>query len=74
MTDTLSAVIFGATGAVGTEVLKELVKSPKFSKIVVINRRHVAAFEDRKIIQIVVDYNQLQNHKNDVEGINVSFI
>lgn len=40
-TQKLTAVVFGGTGAIGEELVKQLVVNPQFKKVVTLGRREV---------------------------------
>lgn len=54
-TPPLNIVILGATGAVGTEVMKQLVQMPDVARITVLTRRPLTAVSHDKIAEHIVD-------------------
>jgi len=80
-----SAVVFGATGAVGSELVRELLQSPLCTKVTTITRRtipidsfflnHVDQASLEKLSQHVVDIEKMDHHiSNIVHGHDVAFI
>jgi uncharacterized protein YbjT (DUF2867 family) len=62
-----TAVLFGASGLVGSHLLNQLIKDTNYSKIKLIVRS-VPEIIDPKVEIIKTDFNNLQNHKEDVKG------
>ncbi|CAO3624297.1 unnamed protein product [Mucor hiemalis] len=71
-----TALVFGATGAVGKQVLKDVLKNGKYSKVVSIGRRNVE-LEDTipqdKLEQKTVDFDNLESHRADFKNVNDVF-
>jgi uncharacterized protein YbjT (DUF2867 family) len=53
-----NALIAGATGLVGTEVLKMLTDSETYEKVIVLNRRAIN-YESPKVVEHVIDFEKL---------------
>ncbi|CCD66506.1 Protein HTATIP2 [Caenorhabditis elegans] len=68
-----SAFVVGATGAVGSELVKLLAESTKFSKVVVLARRPVDGATGDKLIQKTVDFDKLEENAEDIQGVDVAF-
>jgi uncharacterized protein YbjT (DUF2867 family) len=68
----MKALIFGSTGMVGSEVLKEAIMSSKITEITVVNRRQVLT--DKKLKEIVynnfLDYSSI---KDQIVGHDIVF-
>ena len=62
-----TALLFGASGLVGGHVLNELIKENYYSKIKIFVRSELK-ISDPKIKIIRTDFNNLQNHKEDIKG------
>jgi uncharacterized protein YbjT (DUF2867 family) len=62
-----TALLFGASGLVGSHLLNQLIKDTNFSKIKLFVRS-VTEIIDPKVEIIKIDFNNLQNHKEDVKG------
>ena len=61
------ALLFGASGLVGNHLLNQLIKDTNYSKIKLFVRS-VTEIIDPKVEIIKTDFNNLQNHKEDVKG------
>lgn len=68
---TKQAVVVGATGVVGKELVKQLCQHPEFSQVVCLVRREFD-FTSAKLTQHIVDFEQPENWQNLVQG-NVVF-
>jgi uncharacterized protein YbjT (DUF2867 family) len=55
-----SAIVLGATGNVGGRIVELLVESPRCQRVVVVVRRHTAAFANPKITELVVEMDRLE--------------
>jgi uncharacterized protein YbjT (DUF2867 family) len=55
-----TAMLLGATGNVGEQILRLLVQSPMCKKVVVVTRRDVAALASPKVQQVVVHMDNLE--------------
>ena len=62
-----TALLFGASGLVGHHLLNQLIKDTNYSKIKLFVRS-VTEIIDPKVEIIKTDFNNLQNHKEDVKG------
>ena len=62
-----TALLFGASGLVGGHLLNELIKENYYSKIKIFVRSELK-ISDPKIKIIRTDFNNLQNHKEDIKG------
>jgi len=62
-----TALLFGASGLVGSHLLNQLIKNTNYSKIKLFVRS-VTETIDPKVEIIKTDFNNLQNHKEDVKG------
>ncbi|HUH34174.1 MAG TPA: NAD-dependent epimerase/dehydratase family protein [Daejeonella sp.] len=61
------AIIIGASGLVGGELLKHISISDAFHEILLINRRPLT-FSNNKIRQIVIDFDQLADISGEITG------
>ncbi|MCB2219570.1 MAG: oxidoreductase [Bacteroidetes bacterium] len=59
-----TSLIAGATGLVGSELLNMLISSDSYGKILVLNRRKIG-YESPKIIEHVIDYDNLSSFVPD---------
>ena len=62
-----TALLFGASGLVGGHLLNELIEDKYYSKIKIFVRSE-PKISDPKIEIIRTDFNNLQNHKEDIKG------
>jgi len=62
-----TALIFGSSGLVGGHLLNQLIKDANYSKIKLFVRS-VPEISDPKVEIIKTDFNNLQNHKEDIKG------
>ena len=62
-----TALLFGASGLVGGHLLNELIEDKYYSKIKIFVRSE-PKISDPKIEIIKTDFNNLQNHKEDIRG------
>ncbi|GAA6209222.1 hypothetical protein NBRC116601_25150 [Cognatishimia sp. WU-CL00825] len=60
--------LLGATGAVGTEVLRTLIAMPTVARITVLTRRPLSAVDDAKIVEHIVDPLDPKTYANLVAG------
>ena len=76
----LSAFVVGSTGEVGKAIVKELARTPGFSRVTLIARKQVELPKDEgenvysKFDQKLVDFDKLsENHAEDFKGYDVGF-
>ena len=62
-----TALLFGSSGLVGRHLLNQLIKDTNYSKIKLFVRL-VPEINDPKVEIIKTDFNNLQNHKEDIKG------
>ena len=62
-----TALLFGASGLVGSHVLSQLISNNNYSKIKLFVRTSID-ISDPKIEIIQTDFNNLENHKEDIKG------
>ena len=62
-----TALLFGSSGLVGGHLLNQLIKDTNYSKIKLFVRS-VPKINDPKVEIIKTNFNNLQNHKEDVKG------
>lgn len=67
----LTAIVIGATGATGKELVKLLLDDEDFQKVKIFIRRD-DDLNHPKLEKFIVDFDQIENWKNDVRG-NVLF-
>ena len=61
------ALLFGASGLVGSHVLSQLISNNNYSKIKLFARSSID-ISDPKIEIIQTDFNNLENHREDIKG------
>ena len=61
------ALLFGASGLVGSHVLSQLISNNNYSKIKLFVRSSID-ISDPKIEIIQTDFNNLENHREDIKG------
>ena len=62
-----TALVFGASGLIGEHLLNQLIKNENYNKIKIFVRSK-PEINDPKIEIIKTDFNNLQNHKEDIKG------
>ena len=62
-----TALIFGSSGLIGSQLIKILIKTNHYNKIKLFVRS-VPEINDPKIEIIETDFNNLENHKEDIKG------
>ena len=62
-----TALLFGASGLVGSHVLNQLISNNNYSKIKLFVRSSIN-ISDPKIEIIQTDFNNLENHREDIKG------
>jgi len=62
-----TALLFGSSGLVGGHLFNQLIKDTNYSKIKLFVRTD-AEISDPKVEIIKTDFNNLQNHKEDIKG------
>jgi len=62
-----TALIFGSSGLVGGHLLNQLIKDTNYSRIKLFVRS-VPEISDPKVEIIKTDFNNLENHKEDIKG------
>ena len=61
------ALLFGASGLVGSHLLNQLISNNNYSKIKLFVRSKIDLY-DPKIEIIQTDFNNLENHREDIKG------
>jgi len=62
-----TALVFGSSGLIGEHLLNQLIKNENYNKIKIFVRSK-PEINDPKIEIIKTDFNNLQNHKEDIKG------
>jgi uncharacterized protein YbjT (DUF2867 family) len=63
----LNALVIGATGATGRELVKLLIADIEVEKVTIFVR-NAPVIEHEKLIVHVIDFNKIQNHKDLIKG------
>jgi Predicted nucleoside-diphosphate-sugar epimerases len=61
------ALLFGASGLVGSHVLNQLINNDKYSKIKLFVRSKIQ-INDSKVEIIQIDFNKVEKHKEEIKG------
>ncbi|PWK15979.1 oxidoreductase [Tumebacillus permanentifrigoris] len=67
-----TALVIGATGLVGGELVKELLQAPNYEKIIVFVRRPLP-IHNRKLEQVTVDFDHLDSYASHLAGVHDVF-
>ena len=62
-----TAILFGSTGLVGGHLLNLLVNSNEYDKIKIFSRKYIET-KNPKIEKYVIDFNELEKHKDKILG------
>ena len=71
-----TALLLGASGETGGEILNLLISSNTYSKVIIIVRREIELSTGEgweKVEQGVVDFDNLDEHKQLFSGVDVAF-
>ncbi|MCD8741505.1 NAD(P)H-binding protein [Mucilaginibacter roseus] len=61
------AIIAGASGLIGSNLLTMLLQHPEYDEVLVLTRRQLPV-EHKKLIQAVIDFNDLDRYSNLING------
>ena len=68
----LTAILAGATGLVGGECLRRLLASPRYERVIVVTRRKLADVPaDRKLRQVITEFENLGEVRDRLRGDHV---
>lgn len=62
-----TALLFGATGLVGSQCLKQLLEHPAYKKVITFGRRKVSLNHER-LEQHIIDFDKLEDYKGLFKG------
>ena len=62
-----TAILFGATGLVGNQLLNLLIENNRYHKIKIFLRKDIVT-KNLKIEKHVIDFNELEKHKDEIVG------
>lgn len=63
----MEAIIAGATGLIGNNLLHQLLDHPHYTKITAIVRKEIP-LQHPKLEQLIVDFDRLENHQEHIKG------
>lgn len=66
----LRALVLGGSGEIGRQLVQELINSPGFSHVTLVTRRELD-FKNEKVEQKLVDFEDLDNHRDAFENVQV---
>lgn len=61
------AVIAGASGLVGSELLQILLQQPQYNEILILVRKELPV-QHKKLVQLIVDFDNLDQHQQAING------
>ncbi|TSD64742.1 NAD-dependent epimerase/dehydratase family protein [Inquilinus sp. KBS0705] len=61
------AVIAGASGLIGSNLLNILLNAPEYDEVLVLVRKEIA-IQHKKLLQLVIDFDKLDNHAAAITG------
>lgn len=61
------AIIAGATGLIGNELLNILLKSTEYQEVLILTRREIS-LQHKKLVQLIVDFNKLDTFADVING------
>lgn len=68
-----SAMVLGATGNVGGQIVRVLLQNPLCRKVVIVARRKTGAFDDPKVSEVVVNMDRLEEEAAPyAQGIDIA--
>ncbi len=62
-----TAIVIGATGLVGKQLVSQLIKSPNFSKVTVLVRRSTKISHE-KLNEVIVDFDDMSSISQNIKG------
>lgn len=63
----MEAIVAGATGLIGSSLLQKLLDHPDYTMVTAIVRKEIP-LQHLKLRQVVVDFDQLENHQEHIKG------
>lgn len=63
----MEAIIAGATGLIGNNLLHQLLDQPQYTKVIALVRKEIN-MQHPKLEQLVVDFDRLENHQEHIKG------
>ncbi|KAI8889381.1 NAD(P)-binding protein [Backusella circina FSU 941] len=71
-----TALVMGSTGAVGKQLLKEILKNNDYQKVISIGRRTVEIDKEipqDRLVQKIVDYDDIEKSRQDLKNVDVVY-
>jgi len=68
----LTALVIGGTGATGKQLIQQLLYSPSYSQVTSLVRKKTQIKSD-KYVEVIVNMDELEKHKESFEGKDVCF-
>ena len=62
-----TAIVFGATGLVGSHIVKQLINNEDYGKVKVFGRRAIG-YTDPKVEEYIIDFDKLADAAEDIKG------
>ncbi|SDL01260.1 Uncharacterized conserved protein YbjT, contains NAD(P)-binding and DUF2867 domains [Pedobacter sp. ok626] len=63
----MEAIVAGATGLIGSSLLQQLLDHPDYTMVTAIVRKEIP-LQHPKLRQVVIDFDQLENHQEHLKG------
>lgn len=67
MSDNKTAIVLGASGLIGKQLVQLLIKDDRFSRIILPSRRSLD-FKQPKVEALIVDFNQPETYQSEIKG------
>jgi uncharacterized protein YbjT (DUF2867 family) len=61
------AIIAGATGLIGSELLNLLLESSDYQEVISISRREIS-MQHKKLVQLIINFDELEKHARALKG------
>ena len=61
------AIIAGASGLIGSKLVEILLTSPEYDEVVILVRK-TTGLQHKKLIEIVIDFDRLEEYKEQING------
>jgi NAD dependent epimerase/dehydratase family enzyme len=62
------AIIAGASGLIGSKLVEILLTSPEYDEVVILVRK-TTGLQHKKLIEIVIDFDRLEEYKEQIMGM-----
>lgn len=61
------AIVIGATGLVGKQLVTQLLEHPSFSKVLILSRRSLG-IQNSKLDEVIIDFGKLTEYQSQIKG------